>query len=200
MATFKGLLLASIISIVAMSYEDTGLDSYSYRSTSSTGRSRSDYPVLKVNLIKNSSFEINGQPDLRSWIFNSNYAGAYHNAPPGGGQWSLWIAPGWFPQPGYARLLMPEQPGTGTYVFSAWMKSIKQRGVTIYYGKLAGNQFIKRWRYYANSESTWTPIAFTDTLSLAAKDILVVEIYAGSDIITLGNFVLFDLVNFKRIR
>jgi hypothetical protein len=150
------------------------------------------------NLIQNSSFEINDQPTLQSWVADTTLAQFFQDAPPAGGKWSLRISPGWIPQEGFARTYISGQSAVGVYRVAFWAKSINGWKGSASFGQWNQNAWVRSKRIYCDSTS-WTQFSLVDTLSLQPNDTIAVHLSAGAVELSNGQ-ILFDLVELKRIQ
>lgn len=129
------------------------------------------------NLIKNSSFEQDGNPNAFGWdgISSSNIT---HSAPPvvGGGIWCLMLSGGcvW----SYASYLLDSVEDGGIYELSCWARK-EQYGVggagMSFYNKSTG-EFGKSASVISSS---WDKISLIDTLYIAYGDSIYVMLEAG---------------------
>ena len=152
-----------------------------------------------ANLIQNSSFEMNGQPTLQSWAADTVLGKLVQDAPPGGGEWSLQLSPGWFPQEGFARTYIAGQSGVGVYQLNAWIKNLNgPRSSSIRVGQWSNNAWVSLKEIPCDS-SAWMQYSLTDTLSLLPGDTIAVHLSAGETELVAGG-VLFDLVRLEKIQ
>lgn len=151
-----------------------------------------------TNLIQNSSFESNNQPTLQSWVTDTTLRKFVQDVPPNGGQWSLQLIPGWFPQEGYARTYVSGQSGVGVYQISVWVKSTNGWRSTIRLGQWAQGTWINS-KQISSDSTLWIQYSLIDTLSVQPNDTIAVHLSAGRAEIAKGN-VLFDLVRLEKIQ
>ena len=153
---------------------------------------RKEHPLITpvnahANLILNGSFENSGFPDLSHWYSDQLMTGdsVNHDAPSGGGQWSLHVEPQWFPQEGYREQAIVAGTGTAIYTLSCSMKNfnnwtgtmslrLRRAGITAIMGQISSN------------DSVWTNVSLTDTVTLLPTDSLLVHLSAGSTELVYG--------------
>ncbi len=158
-----------------------------------------------VNLISNSSFETAiHDTSFQSWtstVFSPGPADQPMpplelNAPPGGGNWSMFLVPLWLPEEGFAETNITGQNGNHVYQLSTWMKNFNWMG----------SMSLQQWRnglkisekQLIDSSFVWKQFAFYDTLSLLPTDTLCIHLSAGTSEVISGK-VWFDLVNLKLV-
>src|SRR5947209_7921420 len=73
------------------------------------------------NLIQNSTFEVAGDSSRQNWLL-PRYAIFEGDTPPGGGNWSLQMYPGWM-APSVAQTFVTGISGTHIFRLSAWIKT-----------------------------------------------------------------------------
>jgi hypothetical protein len=151
-----------------------------------------------TNLLQNSSFEFNNQPTLQYWIADTTLRKFAHDVPLDGGQWSLQLSPGWYPQEGFARSYVSAQLGVGVYQLTVWIKSINGWRGSVRLGQWSQNDWVNSRQIFCDS-SAWTQYSLIDTISLQPNDSIAVQLSAGSAELANGD-VLFDLVRLERIR
>ena len=133
------------------------------------------------NLVKNSSFELNGDSTTEGWEGASS-SNVYRDAPTfaGSGLWCLKLtgACAW----DYALYLLDSVEDGGIYEFSCWARK-EQYGV----GGAGISFFNKRTRNFGKStpvlSRNWTRIGLVDTLSIAPGDSIYVMLQAGGGVI-----------------
>jgi hypothetical protein len=148
------------------------------------------------NLITNSSFESNGQLNCDSWydacgrelayqcdtIPDTNCMGWFvQDAPPGGGNWSIELEPGWIPAEGFAETYVTGISGTSIIQLKVWMKAVggfNGGGYMCLY--LKGQPFWFATSCKADTASTWKQFTVTDTFTLLTTDTVVVHLSAGA--------------------
>ncbi len=150
------------------------------------------------NLIGNSSFELKGQPSLEGWIIDTTLAKVAHDAPVGGGNWSLGLEPGWYPQDGFAHTYITNHQGSGWYNLGAWMRSTNHWIGSVSFGKWSGG-VLAYAKSITSDSSEWHYVALIDSVPLQPNDSLAVELSAGSTELANG-FVFFDLISLQRLR
>lgn len=155
-----------------------------------------------VNLIQNSSFEINGARTFQSWWRHDTLsARIIQDAPPGGGQWSLLIVPGWYPQQFVAVTFVSGQSGTGVYELTLAMKTTLVGDVMKPKARL-GRYTGDHWTNYKTVTTTsksWTTVSVVDTMTLEPKDTIGVQLSGGGGAVVWGD-TRFDLIELKRIQ
>ena len=150
-----------------------------------------------TNFILNSSFEINNQPTLQSWVTDTSLAKALQDAPPDGGQWSLQLVPGWIPQEGFAQTYVSGKSGVGVYQLTFWSKSVYSWHGSVTFGQWTQKGWLQSKMIYCDS-AIWTQYSLIDTLSLQAGDTIGVHLSAGRAEVARGQ-VLFDLIDLEKI-
>lgn len=148
------------------------------------------------NLVKNSSFEQNGDSTTEGWEGASS-SNVYRDAPTfvGGGVFCLGLSGGcvW----AYALYLLDSVEDGGIYELSCWAKK-EQYGV----GGAGISFFNKRTRNFGKSSPVlsrnWTRIALVDTLSIAPGDSIYVALEVGGGIFSSCTG-FFDLVQVIKI-
>ncbi|MDZ7261811.1 MAG: hypothetical protein ONB05_06875, partial [candidate division KSB1 bacterium] len=142
--------------------------------------------------IVNGSFELNGQPSLEGW---QNYGGQLrHEAPPGGGEWSLEISGGcewgWVYQP------LPQIKNNEIWRLSCWARRTSSLGG----GEIAW--FLPGSRQSLKSvfipDTLWTQASLVDTFSLSETDTVTVLLQGGGGVAGWGG-AYFDLVEVEKL-
>ena len=142
--------------------------------------------------IVNGSFELNDQPSLEGW---QNYGGqSHHEAPPGGGEWSLEISGGcvW----GYVYQNLPHIKNNEIWRLSCWARRID----------LFGGGHIAWWIPSKNrslkdawlADSLWSYYSVVDTFLIEETDTIAVLLEGGGGIVGCGG-AYFDLVEVEKI-
>jgi len=150
------------------------------------------------DLIFDDSFEKNGQPNSEKWIVYSDTVLYSNDTPSGGGSWSLNLQPGWVPEVSYADASIQQQPGTGIYKLSVWVKCIDgEEPAIIEFGILSDDGYSepKTIRIYS---SEWAQVSITDTLALRQNDEIFISLSAGWAEVTAEN-ILFDLIMLEKL-
>jgi len=155
------------------------------------------------NLIKNTSFECDGQPTGQYWYKNyteltGDSSTMSQDAPQGGENWSLPLIGSGNDGNDWAYIYITGQLGTGIYTLSLWMK--EKDGWPI---ARAALQVISKSQFsqgkYVDSDSTnWKLYTLTDTLTTQPSDTIIVSLFAGAGGPLWGS-ALFDLVQLERI-
>ncbi len=162
-------------------------------------------PAFSVAQVVNGSFESDGQPSLSGWRFTCGGGVSSPEAPPGGGTWSLKVAPGnlqgCFPstasqtvstvQSGEVwRLTAWVRQDTATFTVASLYWQIVPSGGTS--GTLPADTTTARG---------WTQLTVVDTLFLAPGDSAVIVLDAGrtSGPEFEGSGYLFDLVSAEKM-
>ena len=151
-----------------------------------------------TNLLQNSSFEVNNQPTLQSWVADTTLRKFVQDVPPNGGQWSLQLSPGWFPQEGYARTYISGQSGVGVYQLTVWIKNMNGFRSSVRFGQWSQNAWVN-FKQIPCDSSTWTQYSLVDTISLQPNDTIAVHLSAGETELAAG-YVMFDLVRLEKIQ
>ena len=129
-----------------------------------------------VNLVKNSSFEKNGEPTAVGWEGASS-SNVYRDAPPvaGAGEWCLGLSAGCVWQS--AIYLLDSLEAGGIYELSCWARK-EQYGVggaTVGFFKKGKEDLIKSMPVLSKN---WNRISLTDTLITAFGDSIYVMLRA----------------------
>jgi len=159
-------------------------------------------PSVTVELIGNSSFEVNGMFTLNGWsLFLAPPAVSVKDAPPGGGTWSLAIdgENGVIPF-GYVKFTVPAPVGIHIYKFSVWTKCGDSTGVGGTASMvLDGVDTIYVVNVFHVSDMAWTLQSAIDTLKTISGDSLQVCL-AGAWSEPIFDRTLFDLVKLEVIK
>ena len=157
------------------------------------------FPVSDTtNLVENWSFELNNQPTLQSWVADTMLRKFVQDVPSNGGQWSLQLSPGWFPQEGFARTYISGQSGGGVYQLTVWVKNMNGSRSSVRLGQWSQNAWVN-FKQIPCDSSTWTQYSIVDTISLQPSDTIAVHLSAGETELVSG-YVLFDLVCLEKIQ
>ena len=108
------------------------------------------------------------------------------------------LEPGWVPEVSYADASIQQQPGTGVYKLSVWVKCVGgEEPALIEFGILSDDGYneAKTIRIYS---SEWAQVSITDTLALRQNDEILVRLSAGWAEITAED-VLFDLIALEKL-
>jgi hypothetical protein len=127
-----------------------------------------------VNLITNSSFEINGQKSLSGWIIYCDNPSFVNDVPPGGGNWALELPTGWIPFSNWVETTVLSPVGSHEYQFSIYGKKNGHTGNAQLYLKRADSLiFCNRLTVI---DTVWTYYSASDTLTTYTGDSLYVRI------------------------
>jgi hypothetical protein len=132
------------------------------------------YPPDTVNLVPNSSFEIDGSPSLSGWDLHTQGVGFISGVPPGSGYYSIFIMSSWPPDNYYIQTTVPAIPGTYSYLLS-------------FFGKESGSLelFLKKTdtlilcQRLVTTDTVWTRYSVMDTISAEKGDSLTVRANAA---------------------
>jgi len=150
------------------------------------------------NLIKNSSFEENGQPSLKYWYIQDSSKIKFSNdTPADGGKWSIYLHAEWYgPLPKSPSYFVPLSPGRHMLEFSVYGKSKTVPGSSLLILKKGDERQVEAQLLIA--DSTWTKYSLIDTLNINEGDSLFVLLYGGGTEVVDG-ITYFDLVELKQI-
>ena len=131
------------------------------------------------NLIKNPSFEEDGQPSLKDWYVQDSSEIAFSNdTPEGGGKWSIYMHVQWYgPLPTSPSYYLPLEPGKHIFKFSIYGKSTMSRGAAYIILQKDGNREILAKN--AITTTSWQQYTTTDTLNIADGDSVFILLYGG---------------------
>ena len=126
---------------------------------------------IQQNLIQNSSFELNGQPTLSSWIVDTMWVKVVQDAPIGGGQWSIHVTAPWIPLGEGATAYVTGQSGVGVYRLSASVKPIIMDGqLSLGLWKNGYPTDVKIASRTRTDSMGWDQVTLLDTLTLHPTD------------------------------
>ncbi len=129
-----------------------------------------------LNLITNSSFEINGNKSIDGWTLHSNFldVGFSNDVPPFGGNWSVVLYGGDRIVPMYLETKIAAPLGCNRYRLSIWAKFKDPQG----YGKgyVNFNKNRSNGKYFTIQDSIWNYYELIDTLTTTNGDSLYVII------------------------
>jgi len=155
------------------------------------------------NLIKNASFECDGQATKQNWVVGGTSSFS-QNTPPSGESWSLQLTGGdtwgFFPM-GSAMTYITGQSGTNIYQLKVWMKGIDNWGgssSTISTG-IVSRKLVMQEKVVSDNPTKWTLYSLTDTITTQPVDTIFVLFTAGSCNLCPTHQVLYDLVEFKKL-
>ena len=151
-----------------------------------------------TNIIKNSSFEINGNTSIKYWFVNNTQIPYFDNdTPPDGGKWSLYLKANWYaPLPKSPSYLVPLPSGEHLLNLSLWGK----------YKTIHGSAFLILKNNDERNivgqidiiDTSWTYYSRVDRVRINANDSLFVLLFGGGDELLYGE-THFDLVELKLI-
>ena len=151
-----------------------------------------------VNLISNSSFEINGQHSLTGWILNADSYSFSYEAPPGGGFWSLALPTGGMPFPNTIETMIPAPIGINNYKFSVYGKKKfnEAGGEAFLFIKHADSLIISKT--LGIKDTAWTFYFTNDTIYTVLGDSLCVRLLTPPEP---GDpfYVVFDLCKLEKL-
>ena len=147
-----------------------------------------------LNLINNSSFEVNGQSSFLGWT-GSNYS-FVNDVPLNGGQWALQIEPEWAPSKGYSETFITGFSGNNTFKLSCNTKTINWEGQIILSLKSLNGSTTELTNVTFNNQ-IWATKELITTVSLQQSDKLIVRLSAGSTEVVNGK-VLFDNIKLQK--
>ena len=168
-----------------------GVFVYSCKKTNNSN----EEPATVIELIHNSSFEMNGNPSRQGWLVDdTSLCQLINDAPPGGGNWSMKIYAEWTFLHS-ARTTVAPSEGTHQFEFSVYGKMVKFHGTAILFVKHADTLILRK--FVTITDTTWTRYSFTDTISITSPDSLVVVLQGGSTNLVVG-YTCFDLCSLKQ--
>ena len=149
------------------------------------------------NLIYNPSFEFNGQPSTADWsILDTTLVRVVQGAPPGEGNWSLWIAPQYGPisAGGFATTNITGQSGMINFTLSFWEHNFSY----IFSGMVIITQLRKGsviYSDYIHADTTsWTLYTKKFQLSILPTDTLQISLRSESPIVVASNPTITDSI------
>lgn len=150
------------------------------------------FPGIFGNLIKNSSFEKNGNPSLSHWYVREGDSISFVNdTPPGGGDWSICLPAEWVPQPESPAYFIPLRPGKHILELSFYGKFYGITGVALFLLKKEQAREVTALQLV--TDTIWTKYTLTDTVFINQGDSLSV-LLSGGGTESVGGFTCFDLV------
>ena len=152
----------------------------------------------KTNLIKNPSFELNGQPSLKYWIVqDSSKIDFSKNTPVDGSKWSILIhAEHYGPPQKTLSYFVPLSSGRHILKFSIYGKSKTIHGSAFLILQKDGNSKITAQNFIA--DTSWTKYSTIDTLTISESDSLFV-VLSGDGTEIVDGMTYFDLVALEHI-
>jgi hypothetical protein len=152
-------------------------------------------PPDTINLIKNSSFEINGEKSLAGWEIFCPDIGFINYVPPGGGNWAICMSPGWIPSFYFIMTTVPAPIGKNEYRLSYYVMT---RGLIELYIKKEDSLLFCKRIYTQNQDTIWRYYSILDTLTTKPGDSLTVKVVSGSG--EVGPLCNFDLCKLELIK
>ncbi len=149
--------------------------------------------ALSANLIKNSSFEENGDPSLSHWYIRESDSISFANdTPPGGGNWSICLPAVWYgPLPVSPAYFVPLTPGKHILELSFYGKFYIINGVAMFILKTDQTRDVSAIQIV--TDTVWTKYTLTDTVFIQEGDSLSI-VLSGGGTENVGGFTCFDLV------
>jgi hypothetical protein len=164
---------------------------FSCKKASNSNEEQSNF----IELIQNSSFEMNGNPAMQGWLADDTaLCQLINDVPPGGGNWSMKIYAEWTFQHS-ARTTVAPLEGTHPFEFSVYGKIVRFHGSAILYLKHADTLTLRK--SVTITDTTWTRYSFLDTISITRPDSLVVVLEGGLTNLVVG-YTIFDLCSLKQ--
>jgi len=151
---------------------------------------KKDKTISEGNLITNSTFESNGQPDFQGWTGMKSFS---NDVPADGGKWSLKLEPVWYPGEGFAETFITGFSGNYTFQLNCEVKSIRNGTGAIILRVKGENGTITDVAKTTFNDSTWKKVTLTAAVQLQPTDQLIVHLTAGSTEVATW-FLLFDNV------
>lgn len=141
-------------------------------------------PPIEINLLENSTFELNGAPSLHGWVVRDSSVVQFSEDLPTSGYGrsivfkSMGRAP-WLSNSIYA--IVPAQLGTNRYRISVFGKTRGAKGGGVYVGKNINSSGKGTYCSSLSVEDTvWTLYSKIDTITTDANDTLFVIISGAS--------------------
>jgi hypothetical protein len=154
-------------------------------------------PPSEVDLISNSSFELDGNASLLGWTPRDTVTvHLVRTAPQAGGYWSLEIEAARFPG-SFVKTTVSLPPGTHRYKFSLWGKHASRviGGADLFFKHLDTLSYLKS---ISVADTSWIRYSVFDTLSTSAQDSLVINLSGGGTEIAAGE-TFFDLCSLEKL-
>ncbi len=141
-------------------------------------------PSPNTNLLKDPSFENNGNASLTGWNAYTSFINFSNDVPPEGGKWSIFMY-GYNPLSAQPILLDPINQkittlkGSYVYSFSFWSKA---DSTTDAYGKVFAfrNDSLISIKSVAVTDSNWAQYFIIDSLSSTDADSLKIIFFGGA--------------------
>lgn len=153
--------------------------------------------AVGTNLIKNASFELDGNATIKYWeVKNGNGVRLVEDAPPGGGAFAVQVDADWFPLDLQPHLLTRVySPGSYVFKLSFWGK---------YSRFVAGGAAIRIKRpdttfqdcYLNVRDTSWTYYSILDTIHTQPSDSIIIALFGGFTHLPAGS-TSFDLIKFE---
>ena len=126
-------------------------------------------PPVGESLLRNGSFELNGQPTFEGWeLVNPDLATLVPGGAPASGEWALRLAADWAPTTGIARAVVPGVANGERIQLLAWIRAEEEGG--------GGRVYLTSGRWASEAvtvESTeWTPVRLVSEVQIARGDSL----------------------------
>ncbi|MEZ5014495.1 MAG: hypothetical protein R2794_09405 [Chitinophagales bacterium] len=160
-----------------------------------TSCKKEDMPTDGV-LLDNGTFEKNGNFNTDGWELHN--CSSDTDVPAGGGNFSLKVSPGSFPDEGYADYVIENLSGSKTFVLKAWLKAFDSWPGNVSLRKVSSGGSVSVLGLEATSENVWVEKTITATTAFNNGDVLVVRLSAGSSEVPLtSQYVLCDLISLE---
>jgi len=182
----KIILSAGVIFILLLAY-----------SCSKSDNSSNNSIIIPVtNLVKNGSFETNGEPSLSNWTEPDTIAKFAEDTPQGGLKWCIYMDSQAVP-PRFIKTAV--SPGTGDklYKFSFWAKTRYKTGFANFYLKRPDTLILLNTVPVV--DSVWTQYMATDSIKTTASDSLVIGLSGGLSELFAGR-TWFDLIRLEVVK
>ncbi len=158
-------------------------------------------PTPDLNLLSNSSFELNGTPTLQGWtVLDTSAVHFSTDVPHGGSRHSIVFKAQWFaPWPNNSVFVgLAAQSGMHRYRLSYWGKKIgASGGVFVYLNRpTAGNSMLRVSLPVV--DTLWTLYSHIDTIATTASDSLFINISGGGTEVITGT-TYFNTCEFEKL-
>ncbi len=147
------------------------------------------------NLVKNGSFETNGQPSLKYWMGKDSFSVQFSdNTPKNGGQWSV-VLPSHCFEPLNLRLAQFVNLHSGKHILklSFWAKGSNLPGRCALIRETSDKQLVLE-KEIGIQDTNWVQYALLDTIQLNKGEKIYVNLSGGSSEVA-GGYTLYDLVS-----